>query len=61
MAGSGNITLFKSNDAQVEAIAVGSGQVTISGNSVTINPSANLESLQGYYVKVAATALDDAR
>ena len=60
VAGSGNLTLFKSDNTQVEAIAVGSGQVTISGNAVTINPTANLESLQGYYLKVAATAFDDA-
>ena len=60
VAGSGNLTLFKSDNTQVEAIAVGSGQVTISGNAVTINPTANLESLQGYYLTVAATAFDDA-
>ena len=42
VAGSGNLTLFKSDNTQVEAIAVGSGQVTISGNAVTINPTANL-------------------
>ncbi|MDC1384032.1 Ig-like domain-containing protein, partial [Candidatus Puniceispirillum sp.] len=60
VVGSGNITLFKSDNTQVEAIAVGSGQVTLSSNTVTINPSSNLDSLQGYYVHVAAAAFDDA-
>ena len=57
--GSGNITIFKSDNTQVEAIDVTSGQVTVSGAAVTVNPSSNLDSFQGYYVKVAATAIDD--
>ena len=58
--GSGNVTIYKSDNTQVEAIDVTSGQVSVSGTAVTINPSSNLDSFQGYYVKVAATAFDDA-
>ena len=42
------------------AMPVGGGNVTISGNTVTINPTANLDSAQGYYLQIAATAFDDA-
>ena len=60
VAGSGNITLFKADNSTVQAMPVGGGNVTISGNAVTINPTANLESSGSYYIQVAATALDDA-
>ena len=33
--------------------------MNVSANTVTINPTANLESSQGYYIQVAPTALDD--
>ena len=57
-AGSGNITLKKSSDnSTVQAMAVGGGNISISGAVVTINPTAN--SSQGYYVQVDATAIDD--
>ena len=39
---------------------MGGANVSISGAAVTINPTANLELSQGYYVQVAATAFDDA-
>ena len=58
--GSGNITLKKSSDnSTVQAMAVGGGNISISGAVVTINPTANLDSSQGYYVQVDATAIDD--
>ena len=61
VAGSGNITLKKSSDnSTVQAMPVDGGNVTISGNTVTINPSSNLDSSEGYYLQIAATALDDA-
>ena len=45
VAGSGNITLKKSSDnSTVQAMPVGGANVSISGTTVTINPSANLES-----------------
>ena len=59
-AGSGNITLKKSSDnSTVQAMPVGGGNISISGATVTINPSSNLSSSQGYYIQIAATALDD--
>ena len=57
-AGTGNITLFKSDNTQVEVFDV-TTDVTISGAIVTLNPSANFGSSQGYYVQIAATAIDD--
>ena len=61
VAGSGNITLKKSSDnSTVQAMPVGGGNVSISGNTVTINPSADLQSSEGYYLDIAASALDDA-
>ena len=61
VVGSGNITLKKSSDdSTVQAMPVGGGNVSVSGAVVTINPSANLDSSQGYYIQIAATAFDDA-
>ena len=59
-AGSGSITLKKSSDnSTVQAMAVGGANVSISGTTVTINPTADLDSSQGYYLQIAATAIDD--
>ena len=38
---------------------MGGANVSISSAVVTINPTANLDSSQGYYVQVDATAIDD--
>ena len=52
VAGSGNITLKKSSDnSTVQAMPVGGGNVSISANTVTINPTADLDSSQGYYLR----------
>ncbi|MCA9371478.1 Ig-like domain-containing protein [Candidatus Woesebacteria bacterium] len=58
---SGNLTIFTaSDDAQVEAIDVTSGQVTGTGSTtITINPSSDLTAETAYYVKIDATAFDD--
>ncbi|MBU1151777.1 Ig-like domain-containing protein, partial [Patescibacteria group bacterium] len=56
--GTGNI-LIKSGESTVETIDVTSDQVTVSGATVTINPSSNLSYETSYYVQVASTALDD--
>ncbi|WP_305607344.1 Ig-like domain-containing protein, partial [Rhodoferax sp.] len=58
-AGAGNITLFKSDGTQLEAISVTSASVTISGTQVTINPAAPLEKDVSYFVKIDAGALTD--
>ena len=57
-AGTGNITLFKSDNTQVEVFDV-TTDVTVSGATVTLDPAAPLDSLQGYYVQVASTAVED--
>ena len=44
--GSGNISLYKTNGTLVEAMNVSSSAVTASTNTVTINPTANLVSLE---------------
>lgn len=59
-AGSGNITLFNANGTVARTIAVtDAAQVSITGSSVTINPSADLTAGAGYYVNVAAGAFKD--
>ena len=53
VAGSGNITLKKSSDnSTVEAMAVGGANVSISGTTVTINPTANLDSSEDITFKL---------
>lgn len=60
IAGSGNIVIYRAgDDAVVETIDVTSGQVTIDGNTVTIDPSVELEPGTEYYVQVDAGALRD--
>src|SRR5262249_58067799 len=51
-AGSGNIVIHKvSDDSAVATIAIGdSSQVSISGSTVTINPTADLAAGTAYYV-----------
>jgi hypothetical protein len=58
--GTGNIVIKKSSDdSVVETIDVTSGLVTISANTVTINPAGDLASSAGYYVQIASGALTD--
>ncbi|MDD9897891.1 MAG: DUF2341 domain-containing protein, partial [Candidatus Melainabacteria bacterium] len=57
-AGSGNITLkLISDNSTVEAIAIGS--CTISGATVTINPSSNLTANTEYYIEIDDGAIED--
>ena len=44
----------------LDEIYVSSSAVTASTNTVTINPTANLVTLEGYYILIDATAIDDA-
>ncbi|MGF1569518.1 MAG: choice-of-anchor L domain-containing protein [Nodosilinea sp.] len=58
--GTGNITIFNGADDSVFAtIAVTSGIVTVSGNTVTINPTSDLVNGRAYYIQIAATAITD--
>ncbi|MGD1880614.1 MAG: Ig-like domain-containing protein [Kiloniellaceae bacterium] len=58
--GNGNIVIYRaSDDGVVETIDVTAGQVTIDGNTVSIDPSVDLEPGTDYYVKVDSGALRD--
>ncbi|MCI2228835.1 Ig-like domain-containing protein, partial [Polaribacter sp. MSW13] len=58
--GTGNITVHDaSNDATVETIAATSGNVSITGNVVTINPTTNLLKSKNYYLQIGSTAFKD--
>ncbi|MEG4990278.1 Ig-like domain-containing protein, partial [Microcoleus sp. BR0-C5] len=58
--GIGNIVIKKvSDNSVVETIDVTSANVTVSGSSVTINPTANLVEGIDYYVEIAAGAIKD--
>ncbi|MDD2600416.1 MAG: Ig-like domain-containing protein [Kiritimatiellae bacterium] len=58
--GTGHITLKQSSDnSVVESINVNSAAVTVSGSTVTIKPTVNLEVNTGYYVEMDAGAFVD--
>ncbi len=58
--GNGNITLKQISGAGLEAFDVTtSPNLTLSGATVTIDPSSNLAASTGYYVEIDATAIDD--
>ncbi|MEG3925774.1 Ig-like domain-containing protein, partial [Microcoleus sp. T3_D1] len=58
--GIGNIVIKKvSDNSVVETIDVTSANVTVSGSTVTINPTANLVEGTDYYVEIAAGAIKD--
>ncbi len=60
-AGSGNIAIYDAaDDSLVEANAVGSSRVTLSGNTLTLDPLANLIPSHSYYLQIGAQALLDA-
>lgn len=64
--GTGNITLYDvTNTTNIEVFDVavdtggGAGTVSISGNTLTIEPTADLSTSVEYAIKIDATALDD--
>jgi hypothetical protein len=58
--GTGNITIKRyADDSVFEIIAVDSANVTVSANTVMINPSIDFESATRYYIFIDATALID--
>ncbi len=58
--GTGNILIKKTTgDVLVETIDVTSGLVTISGATLTINPTSNFDVNTQYYIQIAATAITD--
>ncbi|MBT8167226.1 Ig-like domain-containing protein, partial [Falsiruegeria litorea] len=59
--GTGNIRIYnKVGDTLVETIDVTSGQVSVSGATVTINPTSDLDPAATYYVQMDAGAVEDA-
>lgn len=59
-AGTGNLLIFNANGTVARTIAVtDTTQLTISGSTVTINPSADLSSSSSYYLNLAAGVLKD--
>ncbi|UXX80835.1 Ig-like domain-containing protein [Reichenbachiella carrageenanivorans] len=57
--GTGNIVLYKSGGQVIETFSPSSTAVTVSGATVTINPSSNLLNGTGYYVQIAMSAIKD--
>tara|TARA_R110000751_G_scaffold307896_2_gene433992 strand:+ start:9515 stop:11785 length:2271 start_codon:yes stop_codon:yes gene_type:complete len=57
-AGTGSITLYKSGGTQVEVFDVAS-DVSISGATVTLDPTDDLLGETGYYIQVGAAAIED--
>jgi len=58
--GTGNIVIKKvSDNSVVETINVTAANVTVSGSTVTVNPTADLAQGTGYYVEIAAGAIKD--
>ncbi|NJR43743.1 MAG: Ig-like domain-containing protein [Akkermansiaceae bacterium] len=58
--GTGNITIFRAGDNSVfEVIPVSGSNVTVNLGTVTIDPTAALESAGNYYVQIAAGAIED--
>ncbi|MDJ0516928.1 MAG: DUF4347 domain-containing protein [Trichodesmium sp. MO_231.B1] len=59
-ANTGNIVIKQfSDNSIVETINVTSGQVTISNNTLTIDPTADLAAGTEYYVEIASGAIED--
>jgi hypothetical protein len=56
----GNIEIKKADDSPFESLAIGGPQVTVSGTTITINPTAPLEFNTGYHVNLPADAVADA-
>ena len=57
-AGTGDI-IISDGASDTRTIPVSDAQVSISGTTLTINPTADLNSSTGYYVQIASTAIDD--
>ncbi|WP_432451965.1 Ig-like domain-containing protein [Agarivorans sp. QJM3NY_29] len=60
VAGSGNISIFDSaDDSLLEAIAVGGSKIIMTGQVVTIDPTATFTPTHSYYVLIGNNALED--
>ena len=59
VAGTGNIVIKNASGTAVATIPVADAQVSISGSTVTINPTADLDYSTGYYVEIASGVFKD--
>jgi hypothetical protein len=57
--GTGNIRLVNDTDGTTTTIAVGSNQISISGSTLTINPTADLLPGKAYHIELDAGAIVD--
>lgn len=57
-AGTGDIVI-SDGAGDTRTIPVGDAQITIAGTTLTINPTADLNSSTSYYLQIDATAVDD--
>lgn len=61
VAGTGNIVIMNASGPSIhETIAIGAGNVSISGNEITINPTVDFDGFSNYYVLIDPTAIEDA-
>jgi methionine-rich copper-binding protein CopC len=59
-AGTGNVLIKKSSDnTTITTIPIANAQITISGSTVTINPTADLDNSTGYYIEIASGVILD--
>jgi methionine-rich copper-binding protein CopC len=59
-AGTGNVVIYNADGTVARQIAItDTSQITFSGNTVTINPTADLAANSAYYVNIASTAIHD--
>ena len=58
--GTGNITIYNSDQSVFEQIDITGSKVTVSNTVVTINPDGTFQSPGSYYVKVPSSAIQDA-
>lgn len=59
VAGTGNISLVSANGSDTRTISITDSQITISGNTVTINPTSDLANGLDYSVQIDSGALLD--
>jgi methionine-rich copper-binding protein CopC len=58
--GTGNVLIKKSSDnTTIATIPIDNAQITISGSTVTINPTADLDTSTGYYIEMASGVILD--
>ena len=58
--GTGNVLIYNAAGSLAQSIAItDSSQVSVNGNTVTINPASNLAASSGYYINLAAGVIRD--